>query len=77
MVIGPRAMTKPSSENCEILQAGRREMPAVDLGHAPRGAADAKAGAFGGRQAERGGDRHGRQIIAAACPGKASMCICT
>ena len=52
------------------LQAGRRQMLAVDRRHAPRRAADAKAGAFGGRQAKRRRDRHDGETTATACAGQ-------
>ena len=52
---GPSAAMKPSSENCEILRPVGAEVLAVDRRHAAGGAADAEAGAFGGREAQRGG----------------------
>ncbi len=56
-----RALGRDEAQQRELrdLQAGRRQMLAVDLGHAPRRAADAKAGAVEGRQAGAG---HGGRL---------------
>ena len=56
---------EPQQRELRDLEAGRRQVLAVDRGHPTGGAADAKAGALGGREARRGRNRHGRQSTAA------------
>ncbi len=63
------ALHEAEQRELRDLEAGRRQVLAVDLRHAPRGASDAEAGAFGGREAERWPTWP--QTAAAACAGQA------